>query len=521
MEKKNRTVERKYEVRNSFLRITLAFLSVLLQTLWLLLYFTFLNARYPWINALTTVFGVTLALTVYMQRRPSSIKMSWIIVMLAMPVFGVFFYLWNSLGYAAINMKRRYARIDREIHEYLPENEDILSALEETDRGLANQARYITKFSHYPVWTNTDVVYHADTTDALEDLKAELRKAEVFIFMEYYAIEDSRAFAGIHEILKAKAAEGVLVRIFYDDLGSVGFINPVFQKKMEEDGIECRIFNPVIPLINLFMNNRDHRKITVIDGRVAFTGGYNLADEYFHMTEPYGYWKDSGVKLTGDAVRSMTVTFFENWYALRKNGGEKGGEEDLPESTYEAKEQGFVQPYADQPMDRELVGENVYMNIITGAREYCWFVTPYLIITDEMASALALAARRGVDVRIIIPRIPDKKVIFRVTKSFCPRLVQAGVKIYEYTPGFSHAKMCIADGEIAVCGTINLDYRSLYHHFENGVVLYRMSAVGEIYRDFEKMFEESRESSADYRRSRRRPSLRFRDTMLRLVSPLL
>ena len=521
MGRKKRTVERKYEVRNSFLRITLALLSVLLQTLWLLIYFTFLNARYPWVNGLTTILGIILALSVYRQRRPSSIKMSWIIVMLALPVFGVFFYMWNSLGYAAINMKRRYSKIDKAIFGYLPENEEQLEALEEINRGLSNQARYITKFSKYPLWQNTDVVYHADTLDALHDLMEELSKAEKFIFMEYYAVEDGEAFAGIRAILKQKAAEGVLVRFFYDDLGSVGFINPVFKESMEADGIECRIFNPVIPLINLFMNNRDHRKITVIDGRVAFTGGYNLANEYFHMTEPYGYWKDSGVKITGDAVRSMTVTFFENWYALRRKGIEKIEEEYLPEIEYTSKEHGFVQPYADQPMDRELVGENVYMNIISYAREYCWFVTPYLIITDEMAHALSLAARRGVDVRIIIPRVPDKKFIFRVTKSYCPRLVQAGVKIYEYTPGFSHAKMCIADGEIAVCGTINLDYRSLYHHFENGVVLYRMEAVRDIHKDFEQMFAESRESSGDYRRSRRFLSLRLRDTMLRLMSPLL
>ena len=279
MGRKKRTVERKYEVRNSFLRITLALLSVLLQTLWLLLYFTILNARYPWVNALTTILGITLALSVYMQRRPTSIKMSWIIIMLALPVFGVFFYMWNSLGYAAINMKRRYAKIDRDIFDYLPGNEDRLAALTEIDRGLANQARYITKYSKYPVWQNTDVVYHADTLEALEDLKEELRRAEKFIFMEYYAVEDGEAFAGIRAILKQKAAEGVLVRFFYDDLGSVGFINPVFKESMEADGIECRIFNPVVPIINLFMNNRDHRKITVIDGKVAFTGGYNLANE--------------------------------------------------------------------------------------------------------------------------------------------------------------------------------------------------------------------------------------------------
>ena len=521
MGRKKRTVERKYEVRNSFLRITLALLSVLLQTLWLLLYFTILNARYPWVNALTTILGITLALSVYMQRRPTSIKMSWIIIMLALPVFGVFFYMWNSLGYAAINMKRRYAKIDRDIFAYLPGNEDQLAALTEIDRGLANQARYITKYSKYPVWQNTDVVYHADTLEALEDLKEELRRAEKFIFMEYYAVEDGEAFAGIRAILKQKAAEGVLVRFFYDDLGSVGFINPVFKESMEADGIECRIFNPVVPIINLFMNNRDHRKITVIDGKVAFTGGYNLANEYFHMTEPYGYWKDSGVKITGDAVRSMTVTFFENWYVLRRKGIEAVEEEYLPEIDYESKEHGFVQPYADQPMDREQVGENVYLNMLSYAREYCWFVTPYLIITDEMSSAFTLAARRGVDVRIIIPRVPDKKFIFRVTKSFCPQLVRAGVKIYEYTPGFSHAKMCIADGEVAACGTINLDYRSLYHHFENGIVIYRMMAVQAIRRDFERMFEESRESSADYKQNRLSVFKRFRDTILRLMSPLL
>ena len=345
-----------------------------------------------------------------------------------------------------------------------------------------------------------------------------MKAAKKFIFMEYFAIEDAEAFAAIKEVLAAKVKEGVEVRIFYDDVGSVGFVNPKFARQLEELGIQCRIFNPLIPLLNMFMNNRDHRKITVIDGEIAYTGGYNLANEYFNMTHPYGYWKDTGVRLEGEAVRSYTVMLLEMWNAMEHT--DLSYERFFPQKDLSWKSDGYVQPYADNPLDGEHVGENVYMNIIKNAKRYVYFVTPYLIITDEMKRELGLAAKRGVDVRILTPGIPDKKLIYRITRSYYASLVRDGVRIFEYTPGFCHAKECICDDEVATVGTINMDYRSLYLHFEDGVYLYQCSAVADMLKDYQDMISVSEEVTEMYRQSSK-SRLSIGQCLLRIIAPLL
>jgi cardiolipin synthase len=336
--------------------------------------------------------------------------------------------------------------------------------------------------------------------------------------MEYHAIEDKESFGGIKEILIQKAKEGVEVRIIYDDVGSIGFINPKFIKNMETYGIHCRVFNPIVPALNIFMNNRDHRKITVIDGEIGFTGGYNLADEYFNITHPYGHWKDSGIKLTGDAVNSLTCMFLEMWNVIDNTDKDYGSY--LPKYDFKAYDKGYVAPYADCPLDGEAVGENVYMNIVKNAKRYVYFTTPYLIITDEMQRELSQAAKRGVDVRIITPGIPDKKLVYQVTRSYYAGLVKNGVRIYEYTPGFIHAKQCICDDEVATVGTINLDFRSLYFHFENGTYLYKCSAIGDIKKDFDDTFPICTEVTDKYKNGRS-AVLRIWQCILRLFAPLL
>ena len=329
-----------------------------------------------------------------------------------------------------------------------------------------------------------------------------MEKAEKFIFMEYHAIEDKTSWKRIEDTLARKVSEGVEVRVFYDDMGSIGFIDTDFVKKLNGKGIACRVFNPFAPGLNMFLNNRDHRKITVIDGKVGYTGGYNLADEYFNLTHPYGQWKDTGIRLEGDAVPSLTVAFLEMWNAGRKK---VDGQNDtdfaqyLPHYDYQAVQNGFVQPYADSPMDQKRIGEDVYISMVEKADRYCWFVTPYLILTDEMTHALSLAAKRGVDVRIVTPGIPDKKMIYSMTRTFYHPLVKSGVRIFEWTPGFCHCKMSVADDKMSTCGTINLDYRSLYHHFENGCWIYDKAIAVSIRKDFETMFAESREVTEDYR----------------------
>jgi cardiolipin synthase len=286
---------------------------------------------------------------------------------------------------------------------------------------------------------------------------------------------------------------------------------------MNKLGIRCQAFNPAMPFLNFFMNHRDHRKITVIDGKVAFTGGYNLANEYFGITEPFGKWKDTGLRLEGEAVQSLTATFLEIWsLSTRKT-------EDVSRYLsvrHSVAAPGYIQPFGDNPLTDERCAENVLLNMLGRAERYIYFITPYLIITDEMNRALGLAAKRGVDVRIITPGIPDKKTVYAVTRSYYAGLARQGVRIFEYTPGFCHAKQCICDGKIASIGTSNLDYRSLYHHFENNVLLYGCEAVDAIAEDFENLFPKCREVTEAYA-SGRGAMLRTWQYILRLFAPLM
>lgn len=334
--------------------------------------------------------------------------------------------------------------------------------------------------------------------------------------MEYHAIEDSKAWRQIEDILVEKVKQGVDVRVFYDDMGSVGFINNKFRARLHDEGIQCRVFNPIFPVLNPFMNNRDHRKITVIDGLIGYTGGYNLADEYFNYTHPYGLWKDSGVRLEGDAVDSLTKIFFEMWQTSSK--------EDYEDFTlylkgHKVSGEGYIIPYSDTPLDDEETGENVYLNMIKHAVDHIYITTPYLILSDEMQRELILASKRGVDVRIITPGIPDKAVVFALTRSYYSHLVQAGIHIYEYTPGFIHSKQCLVDDQVGVVGTINFDFRSLYLHFENGCWFTHNHAVKELREDFDELFEISQDVSEKYINTS--VVLRGWRCILRFFSPLM
>ena len=348
-------------------------------------------------------------------------------------------------------------------------------------------------------------------------MKTELEKAERFIFMEYFIVENGESFRELEDILIRKAKEGVEIRLLYDDFGSVAKIGRKFARELQEKGIRCYPFNPASPFLNLFMNHRDHRKITVIDGKVGFTGGYNLSDEYFDLVRPYGKWKDTGVRLEGEAVRSLTTIFLELWYLQTK---ETTPADPYLDVCHSITGKGIVQPFADNPLDEERVAENVYLNLINQADRTLYFMTPYLIITDEMHHALTLAAMRGVDVRIIIPGIPDKKTVYAVTRSYYAGLVRQGVRIYEYTPGFCHAKQCISDGKMVSIGTSNLDYRSLYHHFENNVLLYGCDAVEAVAADFEETFAQCAEVTEQCG-SGRGAMLRTWQYILRIFAPLM
>ena len=517
------TVEGKAKTRNGVKRLIFVIISILIEVLFVLSIIIKFNEHAEWISIATRVLALLLVLVIYGggDNKSASIKMPWIILILLAPLLGLSLYLMIGLNAYTAGMRKRFRGIDAILLPKLRHDSNLTRSMAEEEMPFSGVSSYVEQYSAYPPYRNTDVEYYSEASDGLEAQLREMRKAKDFIFMEYHAIEDAESFHRIEEVLVAKVKEGVEVRLFYDDMGSIGFITTDFVRRMNQQGIKCRVFNPFAPGLNIFLNNRDHRKITVIDGKVGFTGGYNLANEYFNLTHPYGYWKDTGVRLEGDAVRSLTITFLEMWNAIRGNDiyDEDFGRY-LKVHDYEAREGGVVQPYADSPMQGEHVGECVYAAVARGAKKYAWFVTPYLIITDEMNYVLGMAAKNGVDVRIITPGIPDKKLVYSVTRSYYAALVKNGVRIYEYTPGFCHCKMSVADDAVATCGTINLDYRSLYHHFENGCLLFQKQAVHDIRKDFEDMFAQSEEVTEKYR-SGLSSHLRFGQLLLRLIAPLL
>jgi cardiolipin synthase len=346
----------------------------------------------------------------------------------------------------------------------------------------------------------------------------EMKKAEHYLFLEYFIIEEGEMWGPMVEIMRERASAGVDVRLIYDDFGCVTKLPTNYRRKMEAMGIKCCVFNPYIPILSARLNNRDHRKLLIIDGKVGFTGGINLADEYINRVERFGHWKDAGILLRGEAVWSMTIMFLAMWEYVR--GTREDIENYRPALPAAETYHGYVQPYTDYPLDNEPVGETVYLNLISKARDYVYIMTPYLIIDNEMVTALTTAAKSGIDVRIITPHIPDKWYVHALTRAYYELLVEAGVRIYEYTPGFIHSKVFCVDGQYATVGTINLDFRSLYLHFENGVWLYDADCIGQVEADFKKTFPICQEISLEQCRATKW-YVRLGRACLRLFAPLM
>lgn len=504
---------RTHKVRNSIPRIIFVALAVLLQVAWLLMLVLRFNTYSNWIAAASTIIALVVVVRLYSKHTSPAFKLPWIMLIMALPVMGLALYLMVEVFSDLGSFRKRMAALVQQRQQRIPQNPEIPGKL---DPDCAGYSRYLQQIGGAPVYENTAVTYYPEAVQAFEAMKRELEKAESFIFMEYFIVEDGSSFREILEILERKVKAGVEVRLMYDDLGSVGYVNLRFAKSLVDRGIRCQVFNPALPVVNLFMNHRDHRKITVIDGKVGFSGGYNLADEYFDRRRPYGKWKDTGVRLEGEAVRSLTAFFLEMWAA---SSGRPENFDTYLNISHSVPSTGFVQPFADDPQSRERLAENTYLHLIYNARDSLYIITPYLIITDEMVNALGLAARRGVDVRIITPGIPDKKTVYQVTRSYYGGLAEQGVRIFEYSPGFCHAKQCVCDGRYATIGTSNLDYRSFYHHFENDILLMDCDAVKQIEADFVQLFPQCREVTREYC-SGKKHMLLFQ-CLLRLIAPLM
>ena len=426
------------------------------------------------------IIGILALLKIINNKSNPSYKIAWIIPVLTIPIFGTLFYMLFG------NKSKKYAVINKK----LVQNENTIKKIKDIDLNFYNQANYLYQNANYPVYDSTYTEYLEIGEKYYKRLIEELKKAKKYIFMQYFIIQEGKFWNEILEVLKQKVEEGVDVRIIYDDIGCIVTLPNKYYLKLKSLGIKACSFNKFIPVLTAKLNNRDHRKITIIDGIVGITGGINLADEYINEYQKYGHWKDNGILLKGKATWSLTIIFLTLWDHINHNNEDYN----LFKPTYEdLKVKGFVQPYDDNPLDEERVSETVCLNLINKAKKNIYITTPYLIIDNELENALCIAAKSGIDVRIITPGIPDKKIVNEVTKAYYNNLLESGVKIYEYSKGFIHAKTFLVDDEIATIGTVNLDYRSLYLHFECGVLMFQTEAIKYIKKDLEETIKISKE----------------------------
>lgn len=467
-------------------------------------------------------FTVSVLVVLYLIRRDqaSSIKIVWIIIILLVPGFGGLLYLLVGTQNPVRKMEAKIERAHQEIMPYLKQDRIVLDHLEEKDKRFLGTVKNLINGSHYPLYEDTQVEYFEFGEIMYAAMLEEVAKAERYIFLEYFIInEKSRMWQDLLKLLVEKAKVGVDVRLIYDDFGSLTTFHLKNIAELRKSGIKVVNFNPFIPALAVKMNNRDHRKILVVDDKVAFNGGINIADEYINEENRFGIWKDTGLRIKGPAIASFTMMFLETWNAFCQPQ-----EVLLDFAAYSYKgesfeKQGFVQPFAENPLTHDLLAEDTYIDILNQATDYVSIFTPYLIITDKMIHALQLASKRGVKVTIITPGIPDKPLIYRVTRSFYRVLMKAGVEIYEYSPGFVHAKSFVADDKIAVVGTINLDYRSLYLHFECATLLYNVPMIKELKRDMEQTLLSCRKVERE--EIKRHFIGSIIDDVLQLFSPLM
>ena len=468
-----------------FRRSTFLIVAVLVQVLVLIDVIARFNDYFIFFYAANTILSIIVVIIIINNNIHPVYKIAWIIPVLLFPVFGSLFYLLFGRGKLGKRSKDKMESIIKQTKDLLEKKDFILAEIK-TENKLANQqAKYIQNYGKYPPCYNQYSEYFKSGEEKFKRLKEELKKAKEYIFLEYFIIAEGEMWNTILDILAKKAAEGLEVRIIYDDLGCLQTLPYKYSKRLRKSGIKVAVFNPLVPVLSPKHNNRDHRKIAVIDGQIGFTGGINLADEYINKINKYGHWKDSGIMIEGKAVWNMTVMFLSMWQYLKGNNENINEyKKDVCPTVKASEKDGYIQPFSDSPLDNEAVGEIVYLNLINKAQDYVYITTPYLILDNEMITALTSAAKAGVDVRIITPHIPDKWYVHLVTRSYYEVLLASGVKIYEYKPGFIHSKTYVADDQYGVVGTINMDYRSLFLHFECGVWLYNCSTIQDMKDDF-------------------------------------
>ena len=533
-----------------FSRMGLFVILLAAQVLFLVSAYQWFREFRPHLISGMAVFTVVMVLYLLNCRLDPTAKITWLVVVMLTPVFGALLYFYTRMDIGHRALKARFSHIIAMTKDSIPQSEEVYRSLEEEDSGSAALVRYMQRSGCHPVYHRTEVTYFPLGEDKFAELLRQLEGAKHFIYLEYFIIAEGMMWGEVLEILARKAGEGVDVRVMYDGTCEFALLPHKYLKLLRKLGIRCKVFAPVSPFISTHYNYRDHRKILVIDGHTAFNGGVNLADEYINQVQRFGHWKDTAVMLKGEAVKSFTLMFLQMWnmderelefgkslaYPAMPGGQLPGQSEIQPEaqpkvqpgeqSEVQPGEQpkgnvkGYVVPYGDWPLDNDKLGERVYMDILNRARRYVHIMTPYLILDGEMETALKFAAERGVEVALILPGIPDKRIPYALAKTHYRSLLASGVKIYEYTPGFVHAKVFCCDGKEAVVGTINMDYRSLYHHFECATYMHGTDCIADIEADFRDMFSKSRQVTPETVR-KEKWTMKLAGVLLKAAAPLL
>lgn len=475
-------------------------------------------AKLRWLSDLLNIISLFTTLHLLIRSDKSAFKLSLVFLILLFPLFGGALYWIMHLQTTDIGYRKRFRETEAQSRIA---SEQYAAQVDEAEKHVSESKRlmnYLQDVAGFPVYQNTSTHYFPTGSQMLESILKDIRNAKRYIFLEYFIIEEGEMWNSILTLLKEKAEQGVEVRLIYDDIGCFLTLPPRYDAKLRAAGIRCKVFNKVHPFLSTGHNNRDHRKILVVDGVIAYTGGINLADEYINKKIKYGHWKDSAIRLYGAGAWSFTVMFLHMWNNLNYKKQESI-EKYLPRSLPTISTNEWVQPYTDTPIDRENVGEHVYMRIIENAQDYLYIATPYFMVDSDMLSTLKIAAKSGVDVRIITPNIPDKKLVHFTTRSYYRELIDAGVRVYEYTGGFIHSKLFVSDDNVASVGTTNLDFRSLYFHFECGVCLYRADSIAAIKEDYLHTLERCYEITSED--CKKNIFFRFFQSICRVFAPLM
>lgn len=510
-------MKKRHSIKKALARRLLVAVLLVVQLALLLFLILSGNAASKWISHFLSLVSVLVCLHVISAESRPGFKITWLLLVLVFPVFGGLFYLIATRQTGSLYAKQHFDRISREKACHFSKDPAAEEAAKAAFPACRPMLRYLSDHAGFPVSFDSETKYYPSGETFFDALLQALETAEKYIYLEYFIIEDGVMWNSILDILKRKAAEGVDVRVMYDDMGCFLTLPKDYPDHLRSFGIKCQVFMPFLPVLSVLHNNRDHRKIASIDGRIAFTGGVNLADEYINRREKHGRWRDAAVSVTGSAAWNLTVIFLTLWQSA---SGEKDDLDSLrPKTAAAPKSSAFVQPYADVPLDDDKTGEHVYLHIIQSAKDYLYISTPYLIIDDTMVLALTLAAKSGVDVRILTPEIGDNKFVHMTTRSYYRDLIAAGIKVYEYTGGYNHAKTFVADDTIATVGTVNLDYRSLYLHYECGAVFYGDSIIADMRDDFLRVAQDSTPITKESCEASR--FVQLLQSILRIFAPLM